>query len=146
MRNALLALHLSFAALWIGCILTEALFERALLPKGDEARKILAGLHVRVDKIIEIPAIVVVLVSGSMLWLQASPTNRGFHLMLAAGATGIAANAYCVWLVFKRRRAAESEDWSRFEALDQKQHKFGAVVLVGVVLALAAGIWGRSAA
>lgn len=126
--------------------MTEALFERALLPEGSKARKVLAHLHVRVDKIVEIPAILGVLATGAILWMQMPPSNRGFHLMLAAGSVGIVANAYCVWLVFERKRAASSDNWAHFEALDHQQHKYGAIVLLGVLVALAAGIWGRTGA
>jgi hypothetical protein len=58
----------------------------------------------------------------------------------------MAANLYCVWLVFRRRDAAVAGDWSRFEALDHLQHTFGAVVLIGVLVALVAGYWGRMVA
>lgn len=145
MRDLLLALHLVFASVWLGCILTEVLFERALLPKGPDARTTLAQLHVRVDKVIEIPSIVIVLITGAWLWIQSPVVNRGFYPMLVAGSVAIAANAYCVCLVFKRRRAANAGDWPRFDVLDHKQHKFGAVVLIGVLMALGAAIWGRGA-
>ena len=67
MRTALIAIHASFAALWLGCILTEALFERALLSKGRDGQLTLAHLHVSVDKAVELPAIIGVLVSGFLL-------------------------------------------------------------------------------
>jgi hypothetical protein len=63
MRTTLIAAHATFAAVWLGCILTEALFERALLAKGRDSQLTLAHLHVRVDKVIEIPAIFGVLLS-----------------------------------------------------------------------------------
>jgi tetratricopeptide (TPR) repeat protein len=124
----------------------KALFERALLPQGNDARKTLANLHVRVDQFVEIPAIVAVIVTGAALWLQAPPTSQGFTLMLVAGCLAIVANLVCVWLVFARRNAARSDHWPRFDVLDHRQHAWGAVVLVGVLVALAAGIGGRGAA
>ena len=57
MRNALIAAHAGFAMIWLGCVLTEAFFERALLPKSDDSRLTLAYLHVRVDKFVKLPAI-----------------------------------------------------------------------------------------
>ena len=146
MRHTLLALHLMFAAVWLGCIVTEALFERALLPQGNDARKTLANLRVRVDQFVELPAIVAVIVTGAALWLQAPPTSQGFTLMFVAGCLAIVANLVCVWLVFARRDAARSEHWPRFDTLDHRQHAWGTVVLVGVLVALAAGIGGRGAA
>ena len=132
--------------LWLGCILTEALFERALLPKGNDSRLTLAHLHVRVDQFIELPAIAGVLLTGALMFNQGSRGGHAFQTMLIAGAVVIVANLYCVWLVFQRRDAAVSGNWQRFESLDHRQHKVGALVLIGVLVALVAGYWGRSPA
>lgn len=146
MHDWLTGLHLTFAALWAGCILTEALFERALLA-GDRASHLtLARLHVRVDLLIEIPAFIGVLITGTILGLQPHPASLANSVMMLSGLGAIAANLYCVWLVFKRCNAAESEDWQRFDRLDHLQHKFGALVLLFVVAALVAGIGGRAEA
>jgi hypothetical protein len=56
MDSLLLPLHLLFVGLWLGSVLTEALFERALLGQGRPAELILTRLHIRVDLAIEIPA------------------------------------------------------------------------------------------
>ena len=146
MKFILIAAHSSFATLWLGCILTEALFERALLPKGQISRLTLAHLHVRVDKIIEIPAIFGVLFTGLIMFKQDIQTSPSLYIMLVSGIIAIIANLYCVLLVFQRRNAAVSADWSRFEALDHRQHKVGAIVLVGVLIALVSGFVARSVA
>lgn len=65
--QTLLALHLLFAGLWLGCVLTEALFERALL--------------------------------------------------------AIAANLWCVVLVFRRLTAARGGDAAEFSWIDHRQHQ-----------------------
>ncbi len=144
MRPTLLALHACFAATWLGCILTEAIFERALLPQGRQSQLALAHLHVRVDKFIELPSIFGVAVTGLLLLDQTGRAGVPLHTMLGAGMLAIIANLYCVFLVFKRRDAAMRGDWARFEALDHVQHKAGAIVLIGVLIALAAGYWSRS--
>ena len=146
MKTILIAAHASFSALWLGCILTEALFERALLPKGQDGRLTLAHLHVRVDKIVELPAIFGVLFTGLFMLLEGGRGGLAFHTMLGAGVLAVTANLYCVWLVFQRRDAAVSGNWQRFQSLDHLQHKLGAVVLIGVLAALVAGYWGRSVA
>ncbi len=106
----------------------------------------LAHLHVRVDKMVEIPAILGVLISGLLMHLQGARSGVTYQIMLVAGGIAIAANLYCVWLVFTRRDAAVASNWQRFEALDHQQHKVGAVVLIGVLVALVAGYWSRSVA
>ena len=141
MRNVILAAHATLAALWLGCILTEVIFERVLLRKGALGRTILAHLHVRVDKLIEIPAFAGVLLTGIAMFTHGHQSGLAFQTMLTAGIIAIATNVYCVWLVFQRRDAAAAEDWERFAALDHRQHNFGAIVLVCVLTALVAGYW-----
>lgn len=128
-----------FVGIWLGCVLTEALFERALLGKGRAQELILVALHKRVDLFIEIPAFMIVLVTGGLMLAGVSP-GTGLRVKIALGLLAIAANVYCVWLVFRRARAAECDDWETFTALDHLQHKFGAVVLLGILTALGLGI------
>lgn len=143
MHNWLTGIHLTCAALWIGCILTEALFERALLA-GDRASHLrLAHLHVRVDLLVEIPAFTGVLLTGIILSTQMQSVSTAFMTMMLSGLGAIVTNIYCVWLVFQRRRAAVLADWARFDRLDHLQHKFGALVLLFALVALIAGISGR---
>ena len=144
MTTALLAVHFTFSALWLGCVLTEALFERALLAGDRAAHRTLADLHVRVDKFIEIPSIVLVLVSG--VWLSALhfPSGTYFYTMLIAGCVAVVANGYCVWLVFRRRDAAHALRWEEFDKLDHLQHKVGGIVLLGLVTAIMFGVLAHS--
>jgi hypothetical protein len=139
----ILQCHFAFAAIWLGCVITEALFERALLSGDRGYHRTLADLHVRVDQFIEVPAILVVLGTGTWLWLHSTPNSATFCAMLIAGLIAIAANFYCVSLVFKRRDAARAEDWEQFDHLDDLQHKVGAVVLVGLLVAIFSGAAGR---
>ncbi len=143
MNNWLGGLHLTFAAMWIGCILTEALFERVLLAGDRASHLMLARLHVRVDLLVEIPAFTGVLITGAIQSLLPHPASGVTTVMMLSGLGAIITNLYCVRLVFLRRNAAESADWERFDKLDHLQHKFGALVLLFAVVALGAGIGGR---
>lgn len=138
--SALLATHLVFAGIWLGCVLTEALFERALLGKGHEQELILVELHKRVDLTIEVPAFVVVLATGAVM-LASAPATGLLYVKIGLGLVAIAANIYCVWLVFRRATAARTGHWEQFTALDHQQHRYGTVVLAGMVLPLALGIY-----
>ena len=139
MKITILVAHLVFVGVWLGCVFTEALFERALLGTGREHERILARLHKRVDVWIEIPAFSGVLVTGGFLLTHAagSPTLQA---KVVFALIAVMANVYCVSLVFRRAKAADAEDWPQFEALDQVQHKWGAVVLVGMLVALGLGV------
>lgn len=139
MNSGLVATHIAFVGIWLGCILTEAIFERALLGKGRDKEKILAVLHKKVDVIVEVPAFIVVLVTGALL-LKDMPGNAALYLKIGFGLIAILANAYCVHIVFRRAKCAEDEDWEGFERLDHLQHKVGGVVLLGVLAALGLGL------
>jgi hypothetical protein len=140
MKALLLPVHLVFVGLWLGCVLTEALFERALLGQGRGNELILARLHKRVDLFVEIPAFVMVLLTGGALLAQTAATPL-LHTKVGFALVAIAANIYCVYLVFRRERFAANNQWADFEATDHKQHKFGAVVLLGMLFALAIGLY-----
>ena len=140
MKSILLPLHLTFVGLWLGCVLTEALFERALLGQGREKELILAKLHKRVDIFIEIPAFLMVLITGGMM-LHSAPHSTALFTKIGFGVLAILSNVYCVWLVFKRYRHASDGDWQAFEAADHLQHKIGALVLIGILGALGIGLY-----
>ena len=140
MKLVLLPIHISFVGIWLGCVLTEALFERALLGKGREQELTLVALHKRVDLVVEIPAFMVVLITGSMMYPFASLSGL-IHVKIALGLFAVAVNAYCVWLVFLRARAAQAGNREEFVRLDHKQHKYGALVLLSIVAALGFGVY-----
>lgn len=140
MNRLLLSIHLVFVGLWLGCVLTEVLFERALLNQGRTQELILVELHKRVDLFVEVPAFVAVLLTGA---LMLATTNPGpvLHAKIGLGLVAIVANLYCVWLVFRRAKAATAAQWEKFSHLDHLQHKFGAIVLLGILAALSVGIY-----
>lgn len=132
-------LHALLAGAWIGTVLVEALFERALLGQGRDKELILARLHWKVDLLVELPLLVLVATTGAML-LQGRAITGLLAIKLIAAGVAIMANLYCTWLVWQRLHAAEQADWGRFEALDHSQHIFGAVVLAGLIAAAAIGL------
>lgn len=138
MKSLLLLTHLVFAGLWLGCVLTEVLFERALLGRGRDSEAILAELHRRVDLFVEIPAFLAVLLTGTLMVANLNPTPA-LYTKIAFGALAIIANIFCVRLVLRRTRAATNGQWEEFARLDHLQHKLGAVVLLGILAALGMG-------
>lgn len=140
MPSFLLPLHLVCVGVWLGCVLTEALFERALLGQGRAFELVLVALHKKVDLFIEVPAFVGVLVTGALMLHGAPPSNL-LHAKAGLGILAIAANAYCVWLVFRRGAAAQAGDWETFARIDHAQHKWGAVVLICILAALGLGFY-----
>ena len=139
MKSLLIHLHLLFAGVWFGCVVTEALFERALLGKGRQQELILVGLHKRVDLIVEVPAFLAVLITGILLYPQAGASWL-LNAKIGVGLLAILTNVYCVRLVFLRATAAQLGIWKRFSKLDHRQHLYGAVVLFALLLTAAMGL------
>ncbi|MBD3728824.1 MAG: hypothetical protein IE933_03885 [Sphingomonadales bacterium] len=132
-------LHALLAGAWIGCVLVEALFERALLGKGREQELILARLHWKVDKFVEAPLLVAVALAGGAM-IHAYPMDGLLATKLAFAALAILANIWCIWLVKRRLDHAEAGRWEEFERVDHSQHRWGAVVLLGLLGAATLGL------
>lgn len=138
MYSMLLPIHLACVGIWLGCVLTETLFERALLGKGREQELILVDLHKRVDLLVEIPAFTIVLLTGILL-LPDAGKNGLLLLKIIFGIIAIVTNIYCVMLVFHRARAAHAGQWGAFTHLDHRQHIYGAIVLLAIIASLSTG-------
>lgn len=134
----LAALHVLFAGAWIGTVLVEALFERALLGQGREQELILARLHWKVDKLVELPLLIATVASGAKL-LRDVPLDGLLRAKLACAALAVFANLYCIWLVRLRLKVAEAGAWELFAMIDRRQHQIGALVLIGLLGAATLG-------
>ncbi len=88
---------------------------------------------------VEIPAFILVIVTGSILLVELSITTW-LAVKIAMVFIAIAANIYCVWLVFARVKYSRACNWDAFDSADHLQHKVGAIVLVGILGALAMGL------
>jgi len=135
--KALLFLHLVLLSAWLGCILVEAIYEHSI-EKSDGMRVFVSRLHWTTDRFIEIPAFAGVLLTGAAMAARV-PMTPLLSLKILFGLIAIIFNTICVILVVKRLRYAEAGDFDAWEAIDHKQHIYGAVVLISLLLALAIG-------
>jgi hypothetical protein len=133
----LIFLHIVCASAWLGCVLVEAIFERSI-DGSAPSRTLISRAHWRIDLAVEIPAFAGVVATGALL-LVGTPVTSLVAVKIALGVLAVAVNIYCVWLVRRRLAAARACDWTRWEAIDHRQHQFGAIVLVAMLGALAIG-------
>jgi hypothetical protein len=130
-------LHAILAAAWLGCVLTEVAFERLLLAQGAALHPLLGRLHRRVDLAIELPLLAGVAVSGAlMLVMRGGVVDHLLAAKIVIGMIVIAANLWCIRLVLRRCAQALAGDTAGFAASDRAQHRWGAVVLLGLLAAL----------
>ncbi len=123
----------------MGCVLTEIFFERTLLGQGRECDLLLARLHRNVDLYVEIPAFAGVFVTGGLL-LSGTSFPALLWVKIVCATLAVAANIFCVRLVFRRLEEARAGNWPAFARVDRRQHRVGAVVLLGLVAALVMGV------
>ena len=94
--------HLIVLGMWLGVVITEVLFEFAA--SDAESLRAAARFHYNVDKFGELPILVAVLVTGTILTLRAWPLTPLHVIKIAASLMAVSAALICVLLVFRRRR------------------------------------------
>jgi hypothetical protein len=135
--RAVLFVHLVLVAVWLGCILVEAIYEHAI-EKTDDMRRFVSRLHWTTDKFVEIPAFLGVLATGGYRLSHTAMTPL-LWVKVAFGLVAILFNAICVVIVVRRLGYARKGDFVAWEAIDHKQHVYGAVVLIALLAALGIG-------
>src|SRR5512145_1113428 len=94
--------HLVALGMWLGVVITEVLFEFA----GSDAESLRAAarFHYTVDKYGELPILVAVLVTGTLLTVRARPLTPLHVIKIATSLVAVGAALICVLWVFQRRR------------------------------------------
>lgn len=94
--------HLMFLGMWLGVVVTEALFEFS----GSDAESLRAAarFHYTVDMFAELPILLAVLVTGGILTMHAWPLMPLHVVKIAASLVAVSSNLVCaVWVVQRRR-------------------------------------------
>jgi hypothetical protein len=94
--------HLIVLGIWLGVVITEVLFEFA----GSDADSLRAAarFHYNVDKFGELPILVGVLVTGTILAARAWPLTPLHVIKIAASLIAVGSALICVLWVFQRRQ------------------------------------------
>jgi hypothetical protein len=94
--------HLIVLGMWLGVVITEVLFEFAA--SDAESLRAAARFHYNVDKYGELPILVAVLVTGTILAVRAWPLTPLHFIKIAASLVAVGSALICVRWVFQRRR------------------------------------------
>ena len=97
--------HLVVLAMWLGVVITEVLFEFAA--SDAESLRAAARFHYKVDKYGELPILVAVLVTGTVLSVRAWPWTPLHFIKIAASLAAVGSALLCVLWVFQRRRVED---------------------------------------
>ena len=94
--------HLISLGMWLGVVITEVLFE--FTASDVESLRAAARFHYNVDKYGELPILVAVLVTGTMLSVRAWPLTPLHIIKIATSLVAVGSALICVLWVFQRRR------------------------------------------
>ena len=94
--------HLIALGMWLGVVITEVLFEFAA--SDAESLRAAARFHYNVDKYGELPILVAVLVTGTMLSVRAWPLTLLHIIKIATSLVAVGSALICVLWVFQRQR------------------------------------------
>ena len=99
--------HLVALGMWLGVVITEVLFEFAA--SDAESLRAAARFHYNVDKYGELPILIAVLVTGTILTVRAWPLTPLHFIKVAASLVAVGAALICVLWVFRRRQIEDVE-------------------------------------
>jgi hypothetical protein len=94
--------HLVVLGMWLGVVITEALFE--FTASDEESLRAAARFHYNVDKFGELPILFAVLVTGTILAARAWPLTSLHFIKIAASLAAVSSNLICTLWVFQRRQ------------------------------------------
>lgn len=119
--------HLIALGLWGGCVLVEVLME-LMARKNASFRAIIPEWHYKVDLYLEGPLLVLVLLTGFLLFDPAK-ISALYLIKLALGLIAAGANLVCVVFVVMRKKASDIQN---AEAVEKYTRLVFSTVAVGV--------------
>lgn len=119
--------HLIVLGMWLGVVITEVLFEFAA--SDADSLRAAARFHYNVDKFGELPILLAVVITGTILTVRAWPLTPLHFIKIAASLLAVGANVICTMWVFQRRRIKDTNVLLGF------RRRIWSLAAVGVVFA-----------
>lgn len=134
MSSLLLFVHLIAIGIWAGCVATETVLELSQKDVPPET-SYLAALHAKIDLAVEIPAILVTLVTGALL-LATAHWDRALQVKVGLGLAAVLLNSIAAYTVHRRYRCLQASDLLGYARYDLLHERVG----VGCILTLSGAI------
>ncbi|WP_298211120.1 hypothetical protein [Acidovorax sp.] len=132
--TAILFVHLITIGMWAGCVATEAVLEIAL-EKRPPLESSLAAIHAYIDRFVEIPAIIVTLITGGLL-LSHATWDPLLYLKVSLGLTAVVVNSVAAYTVHRRLQCLNAGDMVGYTKFDRLHARIG----VGCILSITGAI------
>ncbi|MBI1816366.1 MAG: hypothetical protein HYR72_15420 [Deltaproteobacteria bacterium] len=130
----LVQLHLIAVSFWLGMVAAETVLE--FCGRDAVSRRTVAVAHRWIDLLFEIPVVIVVVGTGTLLLARAWPASPLLLVKVGAGSIAVIANLICVPLVHARWK--ETDD-ARVRALT-RQVKMTGLAIPFAIAALVIGL------
>lgn len=137
--SLLLSIHLFAAAFWFGVLGVEFILEQGRTRSRDHGYTV-ADIHYKIDLFLEMPAFVVVLITGLMM-LDPSRLSGLYLLKVTAGLFAVSANIYCLYPIIKRKLAANNTNFEALVYYSYVVDKISAIAVPAGFIALFCGFY-----
>ncbi|GAA5315137.1 MAG: hypothetical protein AseanaTS_03410 [Candidatus Pelagadaptatus aseana] len=136
-HGAILFFHLLAVGIWAGCIAIEVVCELGQKHAGV-AENYIATLHWNIDRFVEIPAIIVTLATGILLYQNVAATPL-LQYKIYAGAAAIVLNSVAAYTVYRRYQAFAVQDESRYLYFHRLHERVGIGCVASITTAIVLG-------
>ena len=137
--DLLLQIHLFAVAFWLGVVAVEYLLEQSRAQSHNQGFTV-ARLHRKIDLLFEMPAFLVVLITGILLFEPARFEGL-YAVKVVAGAVAVLGNILCLVPVLRRRAAADKEDLGDVIAQSRLIDRISLTAIPAGLVALACGVY-----
>lgn len=138
--NTFLFLHLILLGLWGGCVAVEMVLE---FSTGNDIKKKhhTAQLHYLIDIYVELPILIMVLLSGLFLLSISRLTDPLYAAKVVAGLFPVVINFLCIIPVVKRKRASDKNDEPQMDRNTKLIYLAFFTGLAGAMISLGLGMY-----
>lgn len=137
MMSALLFIHFIAIGVWAGCVATEVVCEFSQKHENFR-RSYIALLHWNIDKYVEIPAILIALVTGALM-LDSAVFTSALTLKVGAGMAAVVLNSFASYTVYQRYSAYKADDEEKYLRYHQLHERVGVACVLAIITAIIAG-------
>lgn len=137
--NAWLLAHLIFIGLWGGCVAVEMVME--FWGRAEPARKHqVAQLHFLIDLYVEVPILIMVLISGVALFDADNLIFPTYKIKIIASLIPVLINIYCLVPIIRRKYASDKNNEEEMDRNTRQVFFCFFTGLASALVALAAGL------
>jgi len=136
--SAVLFTHLVAIGIWAGCVATEAVLEIVLekLPPHESG---LALIHAKIDRFVEIPAIVAALATGGHMLHQQTSWDGLLVAKVSLGVSAVVLNTMAAFTVQRRLRCLQANDMAGYGFFNRWHERIGIGCVLSIIGAIAVG-------